>query len=81
MSKRIGIVFVWVLLLCFNVVCAVEVETITVDALSEETRTYNLNNGQEFSGALSISGGLADNIIFSVKAPNGTEILNPGSVS
>jgi len=81
MSKRIGIVFVWVLLLCFNVVCAVEVETITVDALSEETRTYSLNKGQEFSGALSISGGLADNIIFAVKAPNGTEILNPGSVS
>ena len=30
---------------------------------------------------MSISGGLADNIIFSVKAPNGTEIRNLGSVS
>ncbi len=81
MNKRIGVVFVWVLLLCVTVVCAAEVETITVEALSEETRTYNINNGQEFSGSLSVSGGLADNIIFSVKAPNGTEIRNLGSVS
>ncbi|MFZ7137729.1 MAG: emp24/gp25L/p24 family protein [archaeon] len=81
MNKKNGLVFLCVLLLCVSVVYAAEVETITVDALSEETRTHNLNNGQQFSGSLSVSGGLADNIRFSVKAPNGTEIINIGSVS
>jgi len=81
MNKKIGIMFLSVLLISISAVCAAQVETITVDALTEETLTYNLNNGQQFSGSLSISGGLADNIIFSVKAPNGTEIINLGSVS
>jgi len=81
MNKKVGIVFLSVLLLLASVVSAAEVETITIGALSEETFTYNLNEGQQFSGSLSVSGGLGDNIIFSVKAPNGTEIVNLGSVS
>jgi hypothetical protein len=81
MNKKNGLVFLCVLLLCVSAVYAAEVETITVDALSEETRTHNLNDGQQFSGSLSVSGGLADNIRFSVKAPNGTEIINIGSIS
>lgn len=81
MSKKIGIVFLSVLLLLASVVSAAEIETITIEGFSEETITYNLNDGQQFSGSLSVSGGLADNIIFSVKAPNGTKIVNLGSVS
>lgn len=81
MCKKMGIVFLSVFLLLGSVVNAAEVETITIGALSEETVTYNLNDGQQFSGSLSISGGLGDNIIFSIKAPNGTEIVNMGSVS
>jgi len=76
-----AIVFLSMLLLLGSAVSAAEVETITIEALSEETITYNLNDGQQFSGYLSISGGLGDNIIFSVKAPNGTKIVNLGSVS
>jgi hypothetical protein len=81
MNKRIWFLVVSVLLVVTSVVHAAEVETITIEALNEENLTYNLNNGQEFSGSLSISGGLADNIIFAVKAPNGTQIVNLGSVS
>lgn len=81
MNKRICLFFVTVLLLTTSIVCASQVETITVDALNEQTFTQNLNEGQKFSASLSVSGGLADNIIFSVKSPNGTEILNLGSVS
>jgi len=81
MNKKTDIVFLCVLLLSISAVCAVEVETITVDPLAEETRTYNLNNGQQFSGSLSVSGGLADSIIFSVRAPNGTKIVDTTSVS
>ncbi|MCW8801740.1 MAG: emp24/gp25L/p24 family protein [Candidatus Bathyarchaeota archaeon] len=82
MNKKIGIVFLSVLLLVTSVVYAVEVETITVDPLGgEETLTFNLNNGQKFSGSLSVSGGIADSIIFSVQAPNGTKIIELTSVS
>lgn len=81
MNKQVCLVFLSVLLLTTSVVYAAQIETITVEPFDEETLTLNLNNGQRFSGSLSVSGGLADNIIFAVKAPNGTEIMNLGSVS
>ncbi len=82
MNKKIGIVFLCVLLLSISAVGAAEVETITVDPLGgEEILTFNLNNGQKFSGSLSISGGIGDDINFWVQSPNGTQILNLGSVS
>jgi hypothetical protein len=81
MIKKMGIVFLSLLLLLGSVVFAAEVETITIEGFSEEIFTHNMNDGQQFSGSLSISGGLGDDIIFSVKAPNGTEIIKPSSVS
>ena len=82
MNKRICLVFLSLLLVVNGVVCAAQVETITVDPLGgEETLTFNLNNGQKFSGSLSVSGGIADSIIFSVQAPNGTKIIELTSVS
>ena len=82
MNKRICLVFLCVLLLATGAVYAAQVETITVDPFGgEETLTFNLNNGQKFSGSISVSGGIADSIIFSVKAPNGTKIIDLSSVS
>ncbi|MCW4015837.1 MAG: emp24/gp25L/p24 family protein [Candidatus Bathyarchaeota archaeon] len=82
MNKRICLVFLSLLLVATGVVCAAQVETITVDPMGgEETLTFNLNNGQKFSGSLSVSGGIADSIIFSVQAPNGTKIIELTSVS
>ena len=81
MNKKTGIVFLCVLLVSISTVWAAEVETITVDPLSEGTLTYKLNNGQQFSGSVSVSGGIADSIIFSVRAPNGTRIVDTTSIA
>ena len=81
MNEKTGIVFLCVLLVSISTVWAVEVETITVGPLSEGTLTYKLNNGQKFSGSVSVSGGIADSIIFSVRAPNGTRIVATTSIA
>ena len=82
MKKRISIVVFCALMMTVNIVFAAQVETITVGPLGgQETLTYNLNSGQKFSGSLSVSGGIADSIIFSVQAPNGTKIIELTSVS
>jgi hypothetical protein len=59
---------------------AANVHTINVDVLSWYTLTYNLNNGQRFSGSLSITGGSND-INFWVTDPVGTTILGLGRVT
>lgn len=59
---------------------AANVHTVHVDALSWATVTYNLNNGQRFSGSLSITGG-GNDIDFWVTDPEGTTILGFGRVA
>ena len=82
MKKRIGVLVLCVLIMSVSLVYAALIETITVEPLGgQETLTYNLNNGQKFSGSLSVSGGIADSIIFSVQAPDGTKIIDVTSVS
>jgi hypothetical protein len=58
---------------------AANVRTVEVNALSWATLTYNLNNGQTFSGSLSITGG-GNDINFWVTDPEGTTILGLGRV-
>lgn len=59
---------------------AAYVHTVHVDALSWATVTHNLNNGQRFSGSLSITGG-GNDIDFWVTDPEGTTILGLGRVA
>jgi hypothetical protein len=59
---------------------AANVHTVHVDALSWATVTYNLSNGQRFSGSLSITGG-GNDIDFWVTDPEGTTILGLGRVA
>jgi len=59
---------------------ASNVEVIQIDPLTEKTLTFNLDNGQKFTGSLAISGGSND-IDFWVTDPQGAKILDFGRVS
>jgi hypothetical protein len=43
--------------------------------------TFNLNNGQRFTGSLAVSGGSSNDIDFWVTDPQGTKVLDLGRVS
>ena len=60
---------------------ASNVEVIQVDALTEKTLTFNLNNGQKFTGSLAVSGGSGNDIDFWVTDPQGTKIVDLGRVT
>jgi hypothetical protein len=68
------------LIIFCSLVSAANVKTVSVNALSWATVTYNLNNGQKFSGSLSITGG-GNDVDFWVTDPEGTTILGPGRVT
>jgi hypothetical protein len=65
----------------FGVAFASQVDTTTVNPVSEATLTFNLASGQTFSGSLSISGGSGNDINFHVTNPQGVTIVNLGRVS
>jgi ribosomal protein L40E len=72
------------LLICvitFATVYASEVQTVTIDPLSQTTLTFNLNEGQKFSGSLSITGGSDNDINFWITDPFGNRIVDSGRVS
>jgi hypothetical protein len=60
---------------------ASQVEVVQVDPLTQKMLTFNLNDGQKFTGSLAVSGGSGNDIDFWVTDPQGTTILNLGRVS
>jgi ABC-type oligopeptide transport system substrate-binding subunit len=60
---------------------ASQVKSTQVDALSTTSLTINLDEGDTFSGSLSISGGSGNDINFKVTNPQGATIVNLGKVS
>lgn len=73
---KVAILF---LAVAFSLANAANVRSFSVDALSWRELTFNLGNGQRFSGSLSIGGG-GNDIEFWVKDPTGATILNWGRV-
>ncbi|MCJ7761543.1 emp24/gp25L/p24 family protein [Candidatus Bathyarchaeota archaeon] len=65
----------------FSLARASNVEVVSVGPLATRTLTFNLNQGQRFSGSLSISGGSGNDIDFWVTNSVGATILNLGRVS
>lgn len=64
-----------------SVAYATQTETVQVDAGYVKTLVFNLDDGDKFSGSLSISGGSGNDIDFSVTNPQGNTIVNLGRVS
>lgn len=60
---------------------ASQVEVVQVDPLTQKMLTFNLNDGQKFTGSLAVSGGSGNDIDFWITDPQGTTILNLGRVS
>jgi hypothetical protein len=69
------------LFLSISAVQASQVESSQVEAGQTIMWTFNLANGDKFSGSLSISGGSGDDINFKVTDPQGTVIVGLGRVS
>jgi hypothetical protein len=81
-SKSVSVFVIAVFLMfVFGVAFASQVDTTTVNPVSEATLTFNLASGQTFSGSLSISGGSGNDINFHVTNPQGVTIVNLGRVS
>lgn len=60
---------------------ATETATKTVPAGNDGMMIFNLDEGDKFSGSLSISGGSGNDIDFYVTDPHGSRIVNLGRVS
>jgi hypothetical protein len=80
-GKLVLISMVLLLTIAFSLVNASQTETVPVSPLSTELLIFNLNNGDKFTGALSISGGGGNDIDFWVTDPQGTTVLGLGRVS
>ena len=74
-------VAVLVLISMFSLAKASDVRVVSIGPLTTRTLTFNLNQGQRFSGSLSISGGSGNDIDFWVTNSVGATILNLGRVS
>lgn len=72
-----------VLLFIYIISCvnATQVETMQVSPLTKKMLIVNLDEGEKFSGSLTISGGANNDIDFWITNPNGNTILNLGRVS
>lgn len=77
----LGIMAILLSVSAFSFVKASSVETVQVDALSEQMLIFNLKAGQKFTGSLAISGGSGNDIDFWIVDPQGTTILNLGRIS
>lgn len=60
---------------------ASDIEVVSISPMTTRILTFNLNQGQRFSGSLSISGGSGNDIDFWVTNPVGVTILGLGRVS
>jgi len=72
------IILLSIILLSVN---ATEVEVLIVEPLSRITLTFNLNEGDIFSGSLAISGGANNDIGFWITDPHGNIIVDLGRIS
>jgi hypothetical protein len=80
-SKLFLISLLSFLILSFSIVHASQVQTVQVSPLSEKTLVFNLDDGDKFTGSLSISGGSGNDIDFRITDPQGTTVLGLGRVS
>ena len=60
---------------------AATVQQCNVSAGSQCTLTFNLNNGDQVSGSISVTGGSGNDINFYITNPTGGQIYNAGRVS
>ena len=82
--KKDNLLHVEILIIIFLSILSVkatEVEVLIVDPLSWKTLTFNLDEGDIFSGSLAISGGANNDINFWITDPHGNIIVNLGRVS
>lgn len=83
--KKSLLVFAMVTILCMviltSIAYATQTESTTVNAGEQRIMTFNLNEGDKFSGSLSITGGGGNDVDFWVTDPNGNTIVNSGRVS
>jgi hypothetical protein len=64
-----------------SVAHATQTETVQVAAGYVQSLIFNLDDGDKFSGSLSVSGGSGNDVDFSVTNPQGNTIVNLGRVS
>lgn len=82
MKVKLGLIAaVLFLTVTFSIVNASQVKIVQVSPLTQEMLIFNLNDGDKFTGSLSISGGGGNDIDFWVTNSQGTTILNQGRVS
>jgi len=79
--QALGITAFLFLVFVTTFVKASQVEVVQVDPLTQKMLTFNLNDGQKFTGSLAVSGGSGNDIDFWITDPQGTTILNLGRVS
>jgi len=77
----IGVLTLFSLFITLLFIDATQVEVLTVDPLTTKTLTFNLSEGDIFSGSLAISGGANNDINFWITDPQGNTILNLGRIS
>jgi hypothetical protein len=85
MSEKKAILSLGTMIILLSVVAfsvkASSVESVEVSPLTEQMLVFNLQTGQKFTGSLSISGSSGNDINFWITDPQGTTILNLGTVS
>jgi hypothetical protein len=69
------------LAISISVVEASQVKNTAIDAGYTNTLTFNLSQGDHFSGSISITGGSGNDINFKITNPQGTLIADYGRVS
>lgn len=80
-SLILGMITVLVLTIIVSRANATQVETVTVAPFDREVLVFDLDEGNKFSGSLSISGGANDDIKFWITNPFGNPIVDQGRVS
>lgn len=80
-KARIALGFLAALFILVSPVYAAQVQNCTADAGNQCILVFNLNNGDQVSGSVSVTGGSGNDVNFWITSPTGATVYNSQRVS
>lgn len=81
MNARIALILLVAMLTFALPAHAAQVQNCSVQPGAQCTITFNLNNGDQVSGSISVTGGSGNDVNFWITSPSGATIYNAGRIS
>ena len=76
MRKQLTLTILSVLLVLSSVAMVSGLQTFTVPAHSQQTQTVTLNQGDQVTGNINVTGGLTNDINFNITCPEGNTLVS-----